>query len=63
MIPVTNATSERTFSTLRCIMTYLRSTMAQEKQTNLMILRIHQEAKENLDISAIGNNFVAVSER
>lgn len=44
-------------------MTYLRSTMAQEKQTNLMILRIHQEAKENLDISAIGNNFVAVSER
>ena len=41
VIPATNASSERTFSALRRIKTYLRTTMTQARLNHLMILHIH----------------------
>jgi len=40
-LPVTTATAERLFSKLKLIKNYLRTTLNQEKTTNLMILLIH----------------------
>ena len=37
-IPVTTATAERSFSSLRCIKTYLGSTMSEERLNNIMLL-------------------------
>ena len=54
----TNASSERSFSALRRVKTYLRSTMSQKRLNHLMILHIHQEAVDKLDLKAIGNEFV-----
>ena len=59
VMQATNATSERTFSALRRVKTYLRSTMPQERLNHLMILHTHQEATDALDISAVGNDFVS----
>ena len=39
----TNSTSERSFSAMRRVKSYLRSTMTQERMNNLMILNVHKE--------------------
>ena len=46
-MPATSATSERSFSSLRHIKTYLRVTMTQERLNNLMIIYIHRDWKIN----------------
>lgn len=42
-IPVTTATTERTFSTLRYLKSYLRSTIAPDRLNGLALLHIHRE--------------------
>ena len=41
VMPATNATSERSFSTLRRVKNYLRSTMKQERLNYMMLLNVH----------------------
>ena len=41
IMSTSNATGEDSFSALRCIKTYLCSTMGQERLNNLMLLHIH----------------------
>ena len=48
VIPATSATSERSFSALRPVKSYLRTTMTQERLNNLMILHIHRDRDVNL---------------
>ena len=43
VIPATNATSERSFSALRWVKSYLRSTMHQARLNHLMLLYYHQD--------------------
>ena len=43
VMPATNATSERSFSALRRIKSYLRTTMSQQRLKNLMVLFIHRD--------------------
>jgi hypothetical protein len=40
-LPITTATAERSFSTLRRLKTYLRSTMNEERLNGLALLSIH----------------------
>ena len=49
-------------STLRRIKTYLISTMTQVRSNNLLILHVHKQMADNLDISACLNDFVSDSE-
>lgn len=50
-IPVTVASGERSFSKLKLIKTYLRSTVSQTRLTNLATLSIENEIAENLDFA------------
>ena len=50
-MPASNATSERSFSALRRIKTYLRTTMSQERLNNLMILYVHRDSLEQVDLN------------
>lgn len=50
-IPVTVASGERSFSKLKLIKTYLRSTISQSRFTNLATLSIENEIAENLDFA------------
>lgn len=44
-LPATNAVSERSFSVLRRLKTYLRSTMSQPRLNSLMLTHIHKDIK------------------
>lgn len=43
VMPATKATSERSFSALWRVKTYLRSTMLQERLNYLMLLHVHSD--------------------
>ena len=43
VMPASNATSERSFSALRRVKTYLRSTMTQVHLNNLMVVHVHRD--------------------
>ena len=62
-LPVTTASSERTFSTLRRVKTYLRATMTQERLNHLLILNTYRERTENLDLLSIAKTFIDRNER
>lgn len=63
VLPATNAMSERSFSTLRRVKTYLRSTMSQDRLNSLMILHIYKEHTSALDPQVIISRFVGVNKR
>ena len=55
--PATNAVSERSFSALRRIKTYMRATMTQTRLNHCMLLHIHKEKTDELDLVWLGNEF------
>ena len=58
LAPASNANSERVFSSLRRVKTYLRSTMTQTRLENLMTLAIHKEILDEIDLIQAANTFV-----
>lgn len=63
VMPATNSTSERSFSAMRRVKSYLRSTMTQERLNSLMVLHVHKDQTDKLDMSNVANEFVSKSER
>ena len=61
--PVTIATAERSFSSLRRVKTYLRSTMTSCRLNNLFLLYIHKEKTDALDLCKVAKEFVSVNSR
>lgn len=57
-MPATNAVSERSFSCLRRMKTYLRATMTQNRLNNVMVLHVHKDYTDQLCLIKIGNDFV-----
>ena len=62
-IPVTTATGERSLSGVRCIKTYLRSTMSQQLLNNTMLLNVHKDLTDGSDLPTIARQFVDANER
>ena len=62
-IPITTCTAERSFSSLRRIKTYLRSTMTEQRLNNVLILNAYKEETDQLDIQEIASMFIAVNDR
>ena len=62
-IPVTAATGERSLSAVRCIKTYLRSTTSQQRLNNIMLLSVHKDLTDGLDLPTIARQFVDANER
>ena len=54
---------ERTFSGLRRLKTYLRSTMTQKQLNHLLILHTHQQHTDNLSLLKVAMDFVVKSNR
>ena len=61
--PATNATSERSFSALRRAKSYLQSTMKQLRLNNIMILHLHKDRTDDLNLTEVANEFVSVKEQ
>lgn len=62
-IPVTVASGERSFSKLKLIKTYVRSTMSDERLSSLAILSIENDIAENLDWTTLVNEFAEIKAR
>lgn len=62
-MPVTTATCERSFRKLKLIRNYLRSTMGQERLSNLAILSIESEVAGEINFADVIDEFVAIKSR
>ena len=62
-LPVTVASAERSFSKLKLIKTYLRSTLAQERLDGLSLLAIEPDAAQKLDTNIIIDKFANTKAR
>jgi hypothetical protein len=62
-IPVRVASAERSFSKLKLIKSYLRSTMSQERLNELAILSIEKKVLENLEYKNLIKNFASQKAR
>ena len=61
-IPATNATLERSFSALRLLKRYLRTTTLQERLNYLMLLDVHKKRTYFLDMQVVVAEFMGESE-
>ena len=60
--PVTSATAERSFSSLRRVKTFLRSLMTQKRLNNLFMLwDVHTTYTDSLDLCSVAEEFVSVN--
>lgn len=58
-LPVTVASAERSFSKLKLIKTYLRSTMGQERLSGLAVISINGEEAQKLSYDDLISDFAA----
>ena len=63
ILPVTVASTERSFSKLKLLKSYLRSSMSQERLNDLAILCIEKNILENIDVDTIINDFASRNAR
>lgn len=61
VLPVTTAGNERTFSTLRRLKTYLRSTMSEDRLNGLAALNIHRNLE--VDVELVLKEFFSIPRR
>ena len=58
VLPATNATSERSFSALKRIKTYLRSTTSGNRLNHCMLLHVYCKKTDQLKMIEIAKEFV-----
>ena len=61
--PATNSISERSFTAMRRLKTYLRSTMDQKRLNAVMLLHIHREKTKQLSVVELANMFASTDFR
>lgn len=62
-IPVTAASAERSFSKLKIIKNFLRSTISQNRLVGLATISIEHEIVEDLDIDDLIKEFLSLKAR
>ncbi|XP_065920227.1 zinc finger MYM-type protein 1-like [Dysidea avara] len=61
--PVTTATAERSFSSLHRVKSYLRNTLSACKLNNLLLMHVHQNRTDDLDLTKIAKAFIELNSR
>jgi hypothetical protein len=62
-IPVTVASAERSFSKLKLLKSYLRSTMTQERLNGLATIAIENDVLEKINYEDIIEDFISINTR
>ena len=62
MLPATNAVSGRSFSVMRVIKNYLRIAASQNRLNQTMLLFVHKDLTDKLDILKVAQQFVHKSD-
>lgn len=63
VVPVSSSEAERSFSALRRLKTWLRSTMSQNRQNHVAVCHVHQDKLDLLDRKSVCKQFISGSER
>ena len=63
VLPASTATAERSFSSLRHLKTYLRNSMTPKRLNHLLLLHVHKDATEHIDLQEIVAEFIGRNER
>ena len=63
LLPATNAQSERVFSSLRRVKTYLRNSMSQGKLNHVMLMNVHKEETKKVSLEEVAEEFISKNER
>ena len=61
-VPLTSVTAERSFSSMRIVKNYFRSTSESDHLNNAMLASIRRKLMDQMDLKAITNEFVKVNE-
>jgi len=59
VVPASSCEAERSFSALRRLKTWLRSTMTQQRLNHVALCSVHHHYIDNIDIRAVANDFVS----
>lgn len=62
VIPVSSATAERSFSSLRILKSYLRSTMSQGRLNHMLLLNVHQNETDSIDLISVARDFISLND-
>ena len=62
-VPMTTATAERTFLTLRRLKNYLQSTMTQKRLNDIVLLHTHKHPTDELDLTEVASDFSGANSR
>ena len=57
-VPLSSATAERTFSAMRRLKTWLRSTMGPNQLTNRMFAVMHKERLQGVNLNKVAKEFI-----
>lgn len=63
VLPCSTASAERSFSQLRRVKSYLRSSMSQHRLNHLMILRAYKEKLDTISTKVILREFILANEQ
>ena len=58
-VPLTSVNAERSFSSLRRLKSYLRSTMTQKRLNHHLLLHIHRPQTDGLDLLGVAKEFIS----
>ena len=58
---MTTVTAEKTFSTLRRLKNYLRTTMTQKRLNHVVLLHIHKQHTDVIDLDDVMRQFIGVN--
>ena len=62
VLPSTTASCERSFSGLRRLKTYLRSTMDQQRLNSMIIAAAHTEKLDSIDLFSVAQDFASLND-
>ena len=62
-VPVTVASAERSFSKLKLLKNYLRSTMSQERLNGLAMCTIEKDVLDTIDLNTVLDDFASRNAR
>ena len=58
---IISSTSQRTFSVLKRLLTYLRSTMTKKRLNNCMLLHVHKDITDQIDNAMVAKECISVN--
>lgn len=63
VVPASSSEAERSFSALRRLKTWLRSSMSQTRLNNVAICHVHHERLDKLDLEKVCQSFIEVNDK